>query len=67
MVVLLMEVDELLVLEVGDVFGLTSRVELVLTLLEQVLVELVHKSVIRVAHCALHLVVDNALVSQSTV
>ena len=62
-----MEVDELLVLEVGDIFGLTSRVELVLTLLEQVFVELVHEGVIRVTHCALHLIVDNALVSQSTV
>lgn len=46
-IVLLVEIDQLLILEVGNEFGLTPRVEPILTLLEQVLVKFVHEGVIR--------------------
>ena len=62
MVVLLVEINQLLVLKVCDMLGLTTRIELVLTLLEEVLAEFVHKSIIGVAHGTLHFVVDDSLV-----
>jgi len=64
-IVLLLEVDQLFVLQRSDKLRLTSRVESVLRLLEEVLVEAVHKSVIGIGHGAFHFVVDNTLVGEA--
>jgi hypothetical protein len=64
-IVLFLEVDQLLVLQISDMLGLTSRVESVLRLLEEMFVEAVHKSVVRIGHGAFHFVVDNTLVHKA--
>ena len=66
-IIFLLEIHKLLILKVSDVLWLTSGIELVLTLLEQVFIDSMHESIIWVAHSSLHLVVNNALVHQATV
>lgn len=60
MIVFLVEFQQLLILEVGDGFRVPTRVELVLTVFEQVGVDILNKSIFRVAHCSFHLVVDHS-------
>ena len=66
-VVLLVEVDELLILQVSDKLRLPARVKMILRLGEEVLVEALHEGAARIAHCSLHLVVDDALAHEGGV
>ena len=62
MIVLLVKLNQVAILQIRDILGLTPRVKLVLRLVKQVLIDLVHELVLRVAHSALHLVVYYTLV-----
>lgn len=61
-VVLLVEFFDLLVAESGDVFGVASRVEFILTVFEERFIESVDKFLLRPTHGSFHLVVDHTLV-----
>ena len=61
MVILLVEVKQLLVLQIGDGFWISSRVESILAILKQVGIDMLEKGVFRVAHCSFHFVEDHAL------
>lgn len=61
-VIRFVKIEQFLVGQVGDVLGLTAWIEFVLTFFEKIFVDFVKKCVVWVTHCALHFVVDNALV-----
>lgn len=65
MVVHFMESNELTVLQVCDVLGVTSRVEAILAILEEVLVEFVYERTFGITHSSLHLVVNHPFVLQT--
>ena len=60
-----MEVDELLVLKISDELRLATRIESILRIFEEVLVQTLHESFIRVAHGAFHLIIDNTFVGEA--
>ena len=65
MIVLLVEFNQLIVLQISDIFWFTSWIELILRLLEKIFIDSLQESFVGVAHGSLHFVVDYAFVGQA--